>query len=234
MTGVGEAAQLPERIRVHALAKLLGTTSKRILAHLTEQGAEARSPQSNLDRTVAESVRDALGSQSAESVDPGEPEPTVNEAPGATASVVAAASSDVVVDTTVGDPATAGTESEPPAVAAASEAIADANGQRSSDVEPATEATVSVATGAESEADAVSAGPGSAQAPATQHASLFTNPFQQPAPAPEPSAFELPSVAAAPLFLPPDAAKAEEERRKRRAEREAADREAAEKAAAER
>ncbi len=56
----GEAAQLPERIRVHALAKLLGTTSRRILAHLTELGSEARSPQSNLDRTVAESVRDAL------------------------------------------------------------------------------------------------------------------------------------------------------------------------------
>ncbi|WP_439117596.1 translation initiation factor IF-2 N-terminal domain-containing protein, partial [Nocardia nova] len=60
VAGVGEAAQLPERIRVHALAKLLGTTSKRILAHLTELGAEARSAQSSLDRTVAESVRDAL------------------------------------------------------------------------------------------------------------------------------------------------------------------------------
>lgn len=55
------AEQLPERIRVHALAKLLGTTSKRILAHLTEMGAQARSPQSSLDRTVAETVRDAFG-----------------------------------------------------------------------------------------------------------------------------------------------------------------------------
>nr|WP_067829300.1 translation initiation factor IF-2 N-terminal domain-containing protein [Nocardia inohanensis] len=52
---------MPERIRVHALAKLLGTTSKRILAHLTEMGAQARSPQSSLDRTVAETVRDAFG-----------------------------------------------------------------------------------------------------------------------------------------------------------------------------
>ena len=58
--GVGEAAQLPERIRVHALAKLLGTTSKRILAHLTDMGSEARSAQSSLDRTVAESVREAF------------------------------------------------------------------------------------------------------------------------------------------------------------------------------
>nr|WP_297616859.1 translation initiation factor IF-2 N-terminal domain-containing protein [Nocardia sp.] len=68
MNAAGEAAdtlpaaeQLPERIRVHALAKLLGVTSKRILAHLTDMGAQARSPQSSLDRTVAETVRDAFG-----------------------------------------------------------------------------------------------------------------------------------------------------------------------------
>ncbi|QVI25356.1 translation initiation factor IF-2 N-terminal domain-containing protein [Nocardia tengchongensis] len=57
---------MPERIRVHALAKLLGTTSKRILAHLTEMGAQARSPQSSLDRTVAETVRDAFGPRDVE------------------------------------------------------------------------------------------------------------------------------------------------------------------------
>ncbi|MFI6172598.1 translation initiation factor IF-2 N-terminal domain-containing protein [Nocardia sp. NPDC051052] len=56
-----DAEQLPERIRVHALAKLLGVTSKRILAKLTELGSEARSAQSNVDRAIAESVRDALG-----------------------------------------------------------------------------------------------------------------------------------------------------------------------------
>ncbi|MEV0294022.1 translation initiation factor IF-2 N-terminal domain-containing protein [Nocardia sp. NPDC050710] len=55
-----DADQLPERIRVHALAKRLGVTSKRILAKLTELGADARSAQSNVDRAVAESVRDAL------------------------------------------------------------------------------------------------------------------------------------------------------------------------------
>jgi len=55
-----DADQLPERIRVHALAKRLGVTSKRILAKLSELGAEARSVQSNVDRAVAESVRDAL------------------------------------------------------------------------------------------------------------------------------------------------------------------------------
>uniref|UniRef100_UPI000A00A1F9 translation initiation factor IF-2 N-terminal domain-containing protein n=1 Tax=Nocardia altamirensis TaxID=472158 RepID=UPI000A00A1F9 len=56
-----DAEPLPERIRVHALAKLLGVTSKRILAKLTELGADARSAQSNVDRAIAESVRDALG-----------------------------------------------------------------------------------------------------------------------------------------------------------------------------
>ncbi|RBO88442.1 translation initiation factor IF-2 N-terminal domain-containing protein [Nocardia puris] len=55
-----DADQLPERIRVHALAKRLGVTSKRILAKLAELGADARSAQSNVDRAVAESVRDAL------------------------------------------------------------------------------------------------------------------------------------------------------------------------------
>ncbi|WP_413465022.1 translation initiation factor IF-2 N-terminal domain-containing protein, partial [Nocardia seriolae] len=64
------AEQLPERIRVHALAKLLGTTSKRILAHLTEMGAQARSPQSSLDRAVAETVRDAFGPRDIDAPDP--------------------------------------------------------------------------------------------------------------------------------------------------------------------
>ena len=50
-----DAEQLPERIRVHALAKRLGVTSKRILAKLTELGADARSAQSNVDRAIAES-----------------------------------------------------------------------------------------------------------------------------------------------------------------------------------
>ncbi|WP_425464667.1 translation initiation factor IF-2 N-terminal domain-containing protein [Nocardia yunnanensis] len=57
-------------MRVHALAKLLGTTSKRILAHLTEMGAQARSPQSSLDRTVAETVRDAFGPRDIEATAP--------------------------------------------------------------------------------------------------------------------------------------------------------------------
>ncbi|WP_062992746.1 translation initiation factor IF-2 N-terminal domain-containing protein [Nocardia anaemiae] len=69
-----DAEQLPERIRVHALAKRLGVTSKRILAKLAELGADARSAQSNVDRAVAESVRDALGTVESEAVEPEAPE----------------------------------------------------------------------------------------------------------------------------------------------------------------
>ncbi|MFD3509897.1 translation initiation factor IF-2 N-terminal domain-containing protein [Nocardia sp. NPDC058666] len=68
-----DADQLPERIRVHALAKRLGVTSKRILAKLAELGAEARSVQSNVDRAVAETVRDAIAAADAEPGAPSEP-----------------------------------------------------------------------------------------------------------------------------------------------------------------
>ncbi|MFI6368246.1 translation initiation factor IF-2 N-terminal domain-containing protein [Nocardia sp. NPDC050630] len=76
-----DAEQLPERIRVHALAKRLGVTSKRILAKLAELGADARSAQSNVDRAVAESVRDALGTVEPGAVEPeaAEQEPTAAE-----------------------------------------------------------------------------------------------------------------------------------------------------------
>ncbi|MFF2087110.1 translation initiation factor IF-2 N-terminal domain-containing protein [Nocardia sp. NPDC058176] len=78
-----DADQLPERIRVHALAKRLGVTSKRILAKLAELGTEARSVQSNVDRAVAETVRDAIAAADAES---GESPATPSAAPAATPS----------------------------------------------------------------------------------------------------------------------------------------------------
>ncbi|QIS24105.1 Rne/Rng family ribonuclease [Nocardia terpenica] len=162
---------MPERIRVHALAKLLGTTSKRILAHLTELGAEARSPQSSLDRTVAESVRDAFV--------PAEPEQPTDPAP-----------------------------PEPAAEAAAPEPSAESP-------EPAAEEPAPAETVAAAEDPAPTE-------PEPQRQSLFTSPFQpQRAQVDEPVTFEAAAAVAAPLFLPPDAAAAEEMRRKRRAERQA-------------
>lgn len=87
---------LPERIRVHALAKRLGVTSKRILAKLSELGTEARSPQSSVDRAVAESVRDSLTAppRPAEPAlfDPSAPPPgPADAAPGTAAESTAAA-----------------------------------------------------------------------------------------------------------------------------------------------
>nr|WP_319942869.1 translation initiation factor IF-2 N-terminal domain-containing protein [Nocardia aurantia] len=187
--------QLPDRIRVHALAKLLGTTSKRILAHLTELGAEARSPQSSLDRTVAESVREALTpAESAEAS-------TADEGGTATAAQPESAGTDTTN-------AKAGTAEK----SAAAEA-----------------ATVSeVATAAATTEEPLPAGtdpfgePAAAAEPTPPRQSLFTSPFRAPEPvaAPEPVVFESNAVFAAPLFLSPDAAAAEQERRKRRSERE--------------
>ncbi|SHF44133.1 translation initiation factor IF-2 N-terminal domain-containing protein [Streptoalloteichus hindustanus] len=52
--------ELPPKLRVHALAKLLGTSSREVLAALTELGAEVRSPQSSITRDVALRVAEVL------------------------------------------------------------------------------------------------------------------------------------------------------------------------------
>jgi ribonuclease E len=47
------AASLPDRLRVHALAKLLAVSSKEVMAALIEVGIAIRSPQSSIDRETA-------------------------------------------------------------------------------------------------------------------------------------------------------------------------------------
>ncbi|MGH8881114.1 MAG: translation initiation factor IF-2 N-terminal domain-containing protein, partial [Stackebrandtia sp.] len=227
VAGVGEAAQLPERIRVHALAKILGTTSKRILAHLTELGAPARSAQSNLDRTMADSVRAALA--------PPAEQPGIADGDAATtattdvsAPVAAAAPSTepaaAVLPETPGipvageSPATgsgSGASAEPApsdAELAAAAAELPVAGTVDSVVEPAAETPVEPVAPVE-----VTQTPPAEPAPRT---SLFTSPFQHHVAPPEQPVFGSAGVVAAPLFLPPDAAAAEAARRKRRAERE--------------
>ena len=54
------ASALPERLRVHALAKLLSVSSKDVMAALTEIGATVRSAQSSIDRETALRALDAL------------------------------------------------------------------------------------------------------------------------------------------------------------------------------
>ncbi|TQM09554.1 translation initiation factor IF-2 N-terminal domain-containing protein [Pseudonocardia kunmingensis] len=79
---------LPERMRVHALAKRLARTSREVLAALAALGIEVRSAQSSVERKVAEQVATALTappepapSEPAAS----EPAPAGSEAAGSTA-----------------------------------------------------------------------------------------------------------------------------------------------------
>ncbi|TWS18717.1 Rne/Rng family ribonuclease [Tsukamurella asaccharolytica] len=61
--------EFPQKLRVHALARLLGLTSREVLAHLSELGFVARSAHSSIDRSAAERVRDRLAEASAGSTD---------------------------------------------------------------------------------------------------------------------------------------------------------------------
>jgi ribonuclease E len=62
---------LPPKIRVHALAKLLGASSREVLNALADLNEEVRSAQSSVSREVAQRVVDALAPQD------DEPEPEV-------------------------------------------------------------------------------------------------------------------------------------------------------------
>ena len=52
--------ELPEKMRVHALARLLGRTSREVITALAGVGVEVRSAQSSIDRKSAEQVFTAL------------------------------------------------------------------------------------------------------------------------------------------------------------------------------
>ncbi|NMN99690.1 Rne/Rng family ribonuclease [Gordonia sp. TBRC 11910] len=54
------AEEFPAKLRVHALARALGLTSRKVLEHLAELGHAARSPQSSIDRDIANTVRDRV------------------------------------------------------------------------------------------------------------------------------------------------------------------------------
>ncbi|OUC76898.1 translation initiation factor IF-2 N-terminal domain-containing protein [Gordonia lacunae] len=54
------AEEFPSKLRVHALARFLGLTSRQVLAHLTSLGVQTRSPQSSVDRDLAKAVADRV------------------------------------------------------------------------------------------------------------------------------------------------------------------------------
>ena len=57
--------ELPEKLRVHSLARVLGTTSRRVLDTLAEFDDRARSAQSSVDQADAIRVRDLLAARDA-------------------------------------------------------------------------------------------------------------------------------------------------------------------------
>lgn len=98
---------LPERLRVHSLARVLGTTSRRVLDALAEFDGRQRSAHSTIDKVDAERVRDALAVESAEA-------PVVQAEPAQAELVQVEA-----VAVTVTEPAAAPAQAEPPAADAA-------------------------------------------------------------------------------------------------------------------
>ncbi|KAB7754120.1 Rne/Rng family ribonuclease [Mycolicibacterium mucogenicum] len=56
-----EPIELPERLRIFSLARILGTTSKKITETLAEVDGRPRNPASTVTRAEAERVRDLLG-----------------------------------------------------------------------------------------------------------------------------------------------------------------------------
>ncbi|MBE8517158.1 translation initiation factor IF-2 N-terminal domain-containing protein [Amycolatopsis sp. H6(2020)] len=85
----GPLADLPPRIRVHALAKLLESHSRDVLAKLAELGESVRSAQSSVTRDVALKVAEAFApgetedtaAEPAEPAQPAETRPAVAEVP---------------------------------------------------------------------------------------------------------------------------------------------------------
>ncbi|MGB3285488.1 MAG: ribonuclease E/G, partial [Mycolicibacter algericus] len=84
-----EQEELPDRLRVHSLARVLGTTSKRVLDALTELDGRARSAHSSVDRVEAVRVRDLLGST----------EPPTTEVPGESGDAVDEPESRLLLET---------------------------------------------------------------------------------------------------------------------------------------
>ncbi|RJQ86419.1 translation initiation factor IF-2 N-terminal domain-containing protein [Amycolatopsis panacis] len=85
--------ELPPRIRVHALAKLLGQSSRDLLAKLAELGESPRSAASSVTREVAHQVAEALD-QAAGVTPAADPTPAAGPAPATPATDEATARAD--------------------------------------------------------------------------------------------------------------------------------------------
>lgn len=75
------AEAFPLRLRVHALARTLGVTSREVLAHLQELGVTARSASSSIGREEAQAVADRLAGDGGESATQAGTEPPASQTP---------------------------------------------------------------------------------------------------------------------------------------------------------
>ena len=105
--------EFPSKLRVHALARFLGLTSRQVLAHLATLGVQTRSPQSSVDREVAQAVAERVRAN-VEADEPGVTPSTPEEA----APEAAATAEPTSAEPTTGEPAV----EEPAAEAEAPEA----------------------------------------------------------------------------------------------------------------
>ncbi|MCZ4588469.1 translation initiation factor IF-2 N-terminal domain-containing protein [Rhodococcus opacus] len=188
---------LPEKIRVHALAKLLGVTSKQVLAEAAALGTELRSAQSSLQRDVAERVHAAFtAAQNAPTEPPAAAEPAA--------------------ETPAAEPV-AETPAAEPAVEVAPEPVAAADVE-----EAAVEQTPAPAVPAEETPAQEPVAEEAAVSERDLGRDLFTTAsYQVEAPAAEPAVETPPAVSQVPLFLQPDLAAVETPPRRRRSRRDA-------------
>ncbi|KAA0120282.1 translation initiation factor IF-2 N-terminal domain-containing protein [Mycolicibacterium sp. P9-22] len=110
--------ELPAKLRVHSLARVLGTTSKRIVDALAELDGRARSPHSTVERAQAEQVREVLNAEAAASAVEIPATQIPAEAPAVEAPVAA-----VVAQTVVEEPESRLMLEAPPVVEAAAEDV---------------------------------------------------------------------------------------------------------------
>ncbi len=78
-SGPPKDAPTPERLRVHSLARVLGTTSRRIIDALIELDGRARSAHSTIGREEADRVREVLAAPEPDAPEASQPE--IPEAP---------------------------------------------------------------------------------------------------------------------------------------------------------
>ena len=183
------AEEFPSKLRVHALARFLGLTSRQVLAHLANLGVQTRSPQSSVDRDLAKAVAERVRSGVDET----------GETPPQAAPAGDAALPDAAADTT---PAEAPADT-PPTDAAQAEAasVEAAPTEAVSAAAPADDAPTAEVASTE---DAAQTTADDSPAAPTAAPTLFSA-AQYDAPVATPAAETDASTGAQPLFLQPQA-----------------------------